>query len=161
MLATDLAAVEALAARLHPSFPEDDAVFAERLRLYAEGCLVLAQGPDIAGYVVSHPWLALQPPPLNSLLGNLPASPSTFYIHDLALEHQARASGAAARIVEALGRQARRMAAPTMSLIAVNGSEGFWRRRGFQVVEQPVLASKLRSYGRDALFMARDLTAMP
>lgn len=157
MLADDLPAVAALAARLHPSFPEDDAVFTERLRLYAEGCLVLARGEELAGYVVSHPWIALQPPPLNSLLSGLPALPSTFYIHDLALGPEARAGGAAARIVERLCVHALQAGVPDISLIAVNDSGGFWQRRGFRVVEQPALANKLRSYGRDARFMVRDL----
>jgi hypothetical protein len=40
MAAADLPAVNALAERIHPSFPEDAAIFAERLRLYPDGCRV-------------------------------------------------------------------------------------------------------------------------
>ena len=38
MTTTDTASVSAIADRVHASYPEDDAVFLERLRLYPEGC---------------------------------------------------------------------------------------------------------------------------
>ena len=73
MEAADLAAVERVAAHVHPDYPEDEAVFAERLSLCPEGCLVLARPlGDPCGYVVAHPWRLGQPPALNSLLGALP-----------------------------------------------------------------------------------------
>ena len=91
MAAADLPGVNALAARIHPSFPEDEAVFAERLRLYPDGCRVFERGSGIEAYVISHPSLHAEPPALNSLLGALPETPSTFYIHDLALRRKCEA----------------------------------------------------------------------
>jgi hypothetical protein len=85
MSAADLPPVMAVAEKVHPAFPEDREVFAERLRLYAAGCLVFHAGEDIAGYVVSHPWLAMNPPALNSRLGMLPDHAETYYVHDVAL----------------------------------------------------------------------------
>ncbi len=157
MSASDLPAVNALAARLHPSYPEDGAVFAERLQLYPAGCWVFAHGEDIEAYVVSHPWRNLQPPALNSLLGELPAAPSTFYIHDLALVPEVRGTGAGAGVVALLADHASACGLSGMSLIAVNGSAGFWQRHGFETVQDPLLAAKLRSYGDDARFMVRVL----
>lgn len=157
MSVADLPAIGALATRLHPAYPEDDAVFAERLRLYSEGCLVLASGQDLAGYVLSHPWRSLQPPALNSLLGELPEAPSTFYIHDLALASEMRGTRAGSDIVALLADRARVAGVSNMSLIAVNGSAGFWQRQGFNTVAKPALNSKLRSYGDDAQFMVRDI----
>jgi hypothetical protein len=46
-----------------------------------------------------------------------------------------------------------------MSLVAVNGSAGFWRRQGFAEARVPALADKLASYGADAHFMVRDLVS--
>ena len=42
-----------------------------------------------------------------------------------------------------------------MSLIAVNGSTDLWTRYGFQVVVDPALEPKLRSYDAAARFMVR------
>ena len=159
MTAADLQAVSELAAAIHPDFPEDDAVFVERLWLYPAGCHVLAREDALAAYVVSHPWIARQPPALNDLLGALPDKPSTYYIHDLALAPAARGSGAGGTIVTQLAALARSEALPTMSLVAVNGSERFWQRQGFAATAVPELATKLRSYSDDACFMVRTLQA--
>jgi len=157
MSVADLPLVSVLAARIHPDYPEDDAVFAERLRLYPLGCRVLEGEEGLLAYVVSHPWHHLEPPSLNALLGALPSRPSTFYIHDLALAPEARGTRAAGLVVDELADHARKAGLPTMSLIAVNGSAGFWRRHGFEAVQNPLLDSKLRSYGDDARFLARTL----
>ncbi len=153
----DLPAVLAIADAVHPDFPEDPAIFAERLALHPEGCRVLDRGDAILAYVLSHPWAAESCPPLNRLLGALPAVAASYYIHDLALLPAARGSGAAPAIVAALAEHAARLGLPAMSLVAVNGSAGFWRRQGFAEARVPALADKLASYGADARFMVRDL----
>lgn len=157
MTATDLPAVSALAALIHPGYPEDAAVFAERLRLYAPGCRVLERSGALAAYVLSHPWLDRAPPALNTLLGELPARPTTYYLHDLALMPEVRGSGTAVEVVTALAEQAQSAQLPSLSLIAVNGSAGFWQRQGFEAVPDGLPAEKLRSYGNDAQFMMRTL----
>lgn len=158
MTVADLPATCALSATIHQAYPEDDAVFAERLRLYPDGCHVYAAAETIAAYVISHPWRALDAPALNSLLGKLPTASSTYYIHDLALSQQARRTGAATRIVGYLADHARERGLRSMSLVAVNNSVGFWQRQGFALTDVPALAEKLRSYcDDDARFMTRTL----
>jgi hypothetical protein len=44
-----------------------------------------------------------------------------------------------------------------MSLVAVNGSRGFWHRQGFAAVAVPELSAKLLSYEAEAAFMVREL----
>ncbi|QCI65228.1 GNAT family N-acetyltransferase [Phreatobacter stygius] len=151
----DLGRVAAIAAEVHPDFPEDDAVFAERLALYPEGCLMLEAAGSPAGYVVSHPWRSGQLPALNALLTKLPDDRSTYYIHDLALLPAARGSGAASAIVAILVGQAVAEGLPDLSLVAVNNSQGFWQRHGFSVVTDPALADKLASYDAAARLMVR------
>lgn len=159
MTVADLPATCALSATIHQAYPEDDAVFAERLRLYPDGCHVYAAAGKITAYVVSHPWRALDAPPLNSLLGKIPAAPSSYYIHDLALAPQTRGTGAATSIVRTLADHAIAKGLPVMSLVAVNGSAGFWQRQGFARMDVPALTEKLRSYCDDgAQFMVRDLS---
>lgn len=157
MTAADLPAVAAVAARVHPDYPEDDAVFAERLRLYPAGCLVVAGAQELLAYAVSHPWHRLRPPALNSLLGALPAAPSTYYIHDVALLAQVRGGGTGTALVARLVAQARSAGLAELSLVAVNGSDGFWRRQGFADVDEPALADKLASYDAAARLMVRRL----
>lgn len=158
MAEADLPATNALAAFIHPAYPEDEAVFAERLALYPAGCRVFEQGDRTVAYVVSHPWRRFGAPALNSLLGALPAAPSTFYIHDLALSPEVRNTGAAARIVAWLVEHALAEHIQHMSLVAVNGSTGFWQRQGFTAKLDRTLARALGSYGGDAQYMMRDLS---
>lgn len=155
MTVSDLDAVVAVAAEVHPDFPEEAAIFAERLKLFVDGCRVLDMGSGIAAYLLSHPWRELEPPPLNAPLGALPPIPGTFYIHDLALLPQARGTGAAALAVADAIRLAQGLRLPNLSLVAVNASVGFWGKQGFSVVADPRLGAKLSSYGSDARFMMR------
>jgi ribosomal protein S18 acetylase RimI-like enzyme len=162
MVAADLPGVLAVADCVHPAFPEEGAVFADRLRLYPLGCLAFSSGEDVLGYAVSHPWRAYDPPALNASLGELPREPATYYIHDVALLPELRGSGAAALVVALLLARARKEAFHTMSLVAVNNSTGFWERHGFRNIASrkivdATLIRKLRSYDDAATFMVREL----
>ncbi len=156
MAPEDLPDVEAVGARVHPDYPEDDAVFQERLRLYPAGCLVLRAGAGIAGYAISHPGLLDHPPKLNTLLGALPAHPDSYFIHDLAVLAQARGSGAGAAAIAHLAEQARGRGFVTLSLVAVSGSAGFWQRLGFAPID--AMTPRVASYGPTARFMLRRLS---
>jgi ribosomal protein S18 acetylase RimI-like enzyme len=153
MTTADLAAVEVIGARAHPDHPEDPAIFAERLRLYPQGCLVLHEDGCLLGYAVAHPWLFGCPPSLNTLLGALPAQPDTLYIHDIAVLPEARHSGAGAAVLRRLAEQARACGAASLSLVAVGRSHGFWERQGFVTHDDAGLRAKLPSYGDTARFM--------
>src|ERR1700744_4826373 len=92
MAGADLVSVERIGDLVHPTYPEDATVVAERLQLYPAGCLVLECRSVTQGYAVSHPWLFGRPPALNTQLQGLPARPDTFYIHDVALMPEFRRS---------------------------------------------------------------------
>ncbi|PTM38823.1 acetyltransferase (GNAT) family protein [Bosea sp. 124] len=157
MTPADLPAVLSVAGMVHPAYPEDEAVFAERQRLFPAGCNVLASPDALRGYVVSHPWRRGEPPALNSLLGSIPAQPTSFYIHDLALLPTARGTGAGGVIVAHLADVAKEAGLPCLSLVAVGQSPGFWQRQGFRVAHDPGLAVKLASYDDAARYMEREL----
>lgn len=154
MAPADLAAVGQIATVVHPGFPEDDAIFAERLALHPAGCRLLAVAGEPAGYVISHPWRTGSLPALNALLGSLPGDADTYYIHDLALLPTARGTGAAGAIVLDLKRHALSLGFTGLSLVAVNNSAAFWRRQGFAETASGAVAGKLASYGDDARLMA-------
>lgn len=153
----DLSAVEEIAAKVHPSFFESAEVLAERQRLYRNGAYLLEIGERPAGYVLSHPWTSGALPALNALLGDIPEAADTYYIHDLAVLPVARRVGAASFIVEALSKHAAAHGFPTMSLVAVNGSQSFWERHGFGVTDAAHLTDKLQSYEAAARLMVRQL----
>ncbi|KAA2236492.1 GNAT family N-acetyltransferase [Salinarimonas soli] len=146
MTPADLPAVSRIAVAVHPRHPEGDAVFAERLALWPRGCLVLGAG--IRGYALSHPW-GLHPPPLDTLLGALPARPEVYYIHDVALMPEARGGGAGSAAVARLAAVADAMGLP-LALVAVPGSAPFWARQGFAIT-----GPAGGSYGEGSVAMRR------
>ena len=152
----DLPAVEAIAADVHPAYPEDGAIFAERLRLYPRGCFVLDRNGVILAYAVSHPWKSAEPPSLNKLVGAIPSAPGTYYLHDLALLPRIRGQGYGDAAVRRLIGEATNAGLATVSLVAVNGTVPFWTRHGFMVSRHAEVEKVLATYGVDAAFMVRD-----
>ncbi len=155
MTPADIAAVDTIAAAIHVALPEHAFVFAERQRLYPKGCFMLEVDGEPAGYVISHPWHYLRPPPLNTLLGRIPGDASTYYIHDLALLPSSRRTGAGSAIARRLVAHAEEVGLPNVSLIAVYDAATFWQRHGFDDVDDPALAKKLAGYGAEARMMVR------
>ncbi|WP_052214852.1 GNAT family N-acetyltransferase [Belnapia sp. F-4-1] len=147
MTEADLPGVVALAAAAHPHYPEEPAVFAERLALAPGFCWVLEDG---RGYALAHPW-AGPVPPLDSLLGALPAAAEALHLHDIVLAPEARGAGGAAAMIERLAALGAASGLERMTLVAVAGKAGYWRRLGFV----PLL--EVASYGAGAVLMARPL----
>ena len=155
MSALDLPAVEAIAAAVHRDFYESPEVLAEKRLLYPHGAHLLEIGERPVGYVLSHPWMADAIPALDARLGGIPAGADTYYLHDMALLPLARRIGAASLMVGALARHAAARGFTTMSLVAVNGSEGFWGRQGFMTRDLPEFMGKLLTYEEGARYMVK------
>lgn len=151
----DLPALTKIAARVHPAFPEDDAVLAEKLALAPGWCFGLAEEKALYGYVLSHPWRG-PPPKLDTLLGALPSAPTAGYIHDLALLPEARGGRHGVAIVKHLIEKAKSERLAALALVAVSGSVPFWERQAFRAVSP---SPDLSSYGPDARFMRLPLSA--
>ncbi|MBB4002807.1 GNAT family N-acetyltransferase [Aurantimonas endophytica] len=154
MTSADLPGVAALADRIHPSLPEDVAVFADRLHLFPQGCLVLDDGEGgCLGYAVGHPWTQGPPPKLDIGLGSLPQPADCFYLHDVVVAPEARGHGLAEPAVERLLELAAgyRCAA----LVSVYGTAPFWSRFGFVESAGRLPPGALASYGADARYMMR------
>jgi GNAT superfamily N-acetyltransferase len=159
MTAADLDGVIAVAAEAFPNHFEERACYAERLDLYPQGCRVLTdEAGGVRGYVFAYPWSVGAAPPLNVLIGSLPADAGVFYLHDLALLRAVRGGGHAKAAVEAVVEMARDGGWPALSLVAINDAAPFWEGRGFEVADPPGMAEKLASYGEDARYMVRRLT---
>ena len=158
MTPADLGAIVRIASAAHPGLDERPEVFAEKLRLYPQGCLALAIGGAVAGYAFSHPWTLGDAPALDALLGALPPAQDCLYLHDLALSPEARGHGAAAAAIDRLTALAAAEGLPAMALVAVRGTHTFWARAGFVETPLPRLAAKLAAYGADARPMTKRLT---
>jgi ribosomal protein S18 acetylase RimI-like enzyme len=154
----DLAAVHALSMRVHPNYPERADVLAEKFRLFPRGCFVLETNGGIAGYCFSHPWSKGAVPALDGLLGALPVTPTTYYVHDLTLDEALRGQGQGRAIVPLLFKAAQSLGLAHLSLVAVNRRGPFWRAAGFSTTADESLQAMARSkYDSDAVHMERTL----
>jgi GNAT superfamily N-acetyltransferase len=159
----DLDGVVRVARASFPDHFEDRACFGERLALYPRGCFVLdagaadAKAVDVAGYLIAYPWRSGSAPPLDSLIGALPADANLLYLHDLALRQDMRGRGFTKAIVNRLVTQARADRWPAIALVAVNRAAGFWVNAGFEIVHDEVVDKKLATYGAGAQYMVRKI----
>ncbi|EJN08108.1 GNAT family N-acetyltransferase [Herbaspirillum sp. YR522] len=154
MTAADLPQVMQIAARVHIGYFESEAVFAERLALFAPGCMVaVAQGAEstLLGYGIMHPARYGHPPALDSLLHRLDIDADGLHLHDIALLPQARGGGLGRALMERMHDLMRQHHLAHASLVAVHGSAAYWRDAGF--VPDASMQVRLASYGKNALYM--------
>ncbi|UPK24689.1 GNAT family N-acetyltransferase [Bradyrhizobium sp. 195] len=157
--ASDLAAISAIAARIHPGLPERPEVFAEKMRLYPDGCRVLVADDAIAGYGFSHPWKQHRIPPLDAFIARLPDDADCLYVHDVAVLPDFRGGVLRAYIAD-IEQLARASGIATLALVSVYATRPLWERLGFRPATTDAdLRAKLASYGEGATYMLRDLTA--
>ncbi|RXH17488.1 GNAT family N-acetyltransferase [Bradyrhizobium guangzhouense] len=155
--AADLAAISAVAVRIHPDLPERPEVLAEKMRLFPEGCRVLVAGHGIAGYGLAHPWMQHRVPPLDDFLERLPDAADCLYIHDVAVLPDARGGVARAYVAE-IEQLALTSGIATLALVSVYGTRALWERLGFHpVAPDAALRDRLSSYGASATYMLREL----
>jgi hypothetical protein len=135
-----------------PEFHEDWAVLGAKLRLFPAGCWVAeAAAAGVCAYLFSHPIQAQALTPLHQTLEGLPLHPDSYLVHDLALLGCARGQGLAQALVDQALKTASSLGLGRIALVAVQGSEPFWRRQGFK----PAATSAPSSYGAQALQMQR------
>ncbi|MCK1652344.1 GNAT family N-acetyltransferase [Bradyrhizobium sp. 149] len=157
--ASDLPAISAIAARIHPNLPERPEVFAEKMRLYPDGCRVLAADERIVGYGLAHLWTQHRIPPLDGFLEHLPGDADCLYLHDVAVLPDLR-GGVARDYVVAIEDLARDSGIATLALVSVYATRPLWEHLGFRPVTADVeLRAKLASYGDGATYMLRGLAA--
>lgn len=156
MTAADLPTVSAVAAVVHEDYPEDDAVFAERLALFPTGCRIAMRDGAPVGYALFHPGVVGRPPPLNRLLGQLPAAADCLYIHDVALLPASRGMGLGRGLTDLAAATAREMGLPLLALAATPLAADFWRALGFaEGAGSASAAAALAAYGGGMRYMVR------
>ncbi|KAK4184023.1 hypothetical protein QBC35DRAFT_75769 [Podospora australis] len=168
MTVDDIPGLMLVADEVHPELPESDHVFAERVKLFPEGCLALVDHGDdndghdaggepkkLYGYVVSHPIRRRQPPALDSLLGGISEDADQYYIHDFAIFPGFRGRGLAVLCLDKLLVIAERF--PSACLVSVYGTSPFWGSFGFASPAsiEHALQVKVQGYGDDATYLER------
>jgi N-acetylglutamate synthase-like GNAT family acetyltransferase len=73
------------------------------------------------------------------------------YIHDIAVNPEARGLGVADHLLQRLEEAVRGSAISLWHLVSVQGSQGFWEKRGFEVSSDPLP----NGYGAEAVLMLR------
>ncbi|KAI1421582.1 hypothetical protein F5Y12DRAFT_696952 [Xylaria sp. FL1777] len=155
---SDIAALMRVADAIHTELPESDSVFAERVKLFPDGCLALVENGELCGYAISHPIRPRQPPLLDSLLGEISPEADQYYIHDVCVLPRLRGRGLAAQGINKLLAIAERY--PSACLVSVYGTSPFWARYGFLPPDSidEALSAKVRGYGDDAAYLERPKT---
>ncbi|KAK8069974.1 hypothetical protein PG994_006590 [Apiospora phragmitis] len=167
----DNEAVMRIADVIHSELPEGAHVFAERVKLFPEGCLALVKQEEhgsggsgrreLCGYAISHPIRHRQPPVLDAALGAIAPDASQYYIHDFCVLPAFRGQGLADQGVQRLLSAA----ADTerfpdgACLVSVYNTKPFWARYGFVPPEpssiDAALVEKVSVYGEDARYLER------
>ncbi|MFI1536179.1 GNAT family N-acetyltransferase [Streptomyces anandii] len=120
-------------------------------RLGRSTSFVLADGADVAGYVLALPYPRFRFPDLNR------ADPTSFvstnlHLHDLVIAPGYRRLGLGRRLLGHLMTEARRQAYEVVSLVAVGDGAGFWVAHGFLRHPETRLPA---AYGPGATYMSR------
>lgn len=119
-------------------------------------CFVATQDARLAAYLFAIPWNISAPPDLNSQHCDLPDLLDCMYLHDLAIAPFARGQHLGSRMFKHLLGHLPRYGFNQLSLVAVQGSTGFWKNQGFIAVKgNASLSKKLETYGGSAVFMIR------
>ncbi|MFT3831253.1 MAG: hypothetical protein QM691_16265 [Opitutaceae bacterium] len=157
LLVSDVPAVRTLADIAHAGLPERAEVFAERIRLFPEGCRKLMYDGALAAYGIAHPWRLGDPPPLDTLLGTLPPTADCLHLHDVVVAPELRGTSVSAQYIEAMITVTRARRLPALTMVSVYGTSRLWSRFGFVESNASALAAKLAGYGASARYLVRTL----
>ncbi|GIF08463.1 GNAT family N-acetyltransferase [Actinoplanes siamensis] len=124
-----------------------------RSRAGAGTSFVLDTGDRVGGYLLALPYPRFRFPDL-SQPETTGFQSANLHLHDLVIDPELRGRGWGARLVRHLAGTARSRSYDRISLVAVDGSAGFWAARGFRPHPEVPLPA---SYGPDAVYMSRDL----
>lgn len=129
--------------------PEPLTVLQSKWQVSPRSCFVFELNGTVVGYCLAHPWVTHTPPALYQVITNLPNA-NTLYLHDIAISATAQGTGAGARALTYLIELAKTLGLDSLSLVAVQGADSYWRKQGFKM---HTIDKSLASYTADAMYM--------
>lgn len=159
MTLADLSLVLAIQQRCYPpAYHEPLAAFENKLKQAPDSAWLAVSGAHALAYLVTLPVDETHFPALHAANWAPPPQAKWLYLHDLAVDPDHRGSGAGQRLIEQALGHARARNTDGLALVAVQGSQPYWARQGFQAraAGHAALLETLRSFGDDACFMVRD-----
>ncbi len=137
LLTSDLPAVVRIERDSYvPALRESDAAFLSKMTLFGAGALGCFDGAELCGYAFALPMRAGSVIAVAQVLDELPAGPDTMYIHDMVVAPAHRRRGVASLLLDHIARLADSLGLARFALVAVQGSEPFWQRFGFEPRER-------------------------
>ncbi|MEU3979326.1 GNAT family N-acetyltransferase [Streptomyces sp. NPDC026672] len=150
----DVAALEALA-YAGTSLTEGRAALESRGRISPGTCFVLDLGGRIGGYVLALPYPMFHHPDLGRP-EEVTFHSRNLHLHDIVVAPPLRGRGLGRRLLDRVTTAAGARGYEHISLVAVDGMEGFWRAHGYRThhdVEVPP------GYGENAVYMSTGVRA--
>lgn len=129
----DLPLIEEIAKPIYfPELWESSECFAQKLKMFPNGCLLAHKGSEVIGYCFSHPWLKDDIVPLDSIV-EIPKATDCYYIHDLAVDVKHQGSGIGRLLFTKILESSKEY--NLIRLVSVLDSHVFWMKLGFKIVE--------------------------
>jgi GNAT superfamily N-acetyltransferase len=132
MCIEDVPLVCSIAMDIWSGYGETPEIYENKFLVSPKGCYVYVVNDSIKGYVISHPWNILSPPPRNTPLTEVDVN--CWFIHVIVVLPECRGKGVGDEIIQ-------RILAinPVVSLVACDDAtvktKDFWMRYGFEVAE--------------------------
>lgn len=130
-------------------------VFHNRFNKFGDHFLVITECDQIVGYVLAFPWLLGDSPVNNEYFPKILATPSCYYVHDIAVLLKFQGKGLAKMLLDQVKDQALKLGFINISLISVLQSADYWDRLGFKElnISEEKREMLLQSYGKGARLM--------
>lgn len=139
----ELVVIEEIGTASYPSnYYEGSESFRSKISENPAGCFVGFVDGELAGYVISFPYIMGKPHPINEIY--VAVDGDCLYLHDLCVAKWARGSGLGASMADVVLRPP-----GPVALTAVLKSESFWEGLGFNRLFE------LEYYGAMATYMVR------
>lgn len=137
-------------------YMESAEIYRARLACTAQCSLAVLDGDVVLAYLAAYRSRLGSITPIHGVFSANP-SPDTLYLHDMAVRPDCAGQGLAAALFETLWHEARAWSPRYSALVSVQGSQGYWQRKGYMLHTQLSRenAAALRSYGDDAVYMAQ------
>jgi GNAT superfamily N-acetyltransferase len=110
-------------------------VYDTLVKVFSDGAWGAFYQDRMIGYIFFHPYKNQTVKPLDSGLV-LTGKEDCMYLHEIAVLPQHRAQGIPGRLIDAFDKVSGQYRMKDQSLVSVQGSMGFWKKQGFEVVKK-------------------------